>query len=359
LFFEITAAMTRPIGPRIAHNENQKQPPRPFVVAIHAPRTPQSNQTGIPCSSFMVVNRSRLLRLHRRGSLRGMSEAQKLDLGDVELSCEVYGKGDVVLCAHGFPDDAATFRGQTGPLTERGFQVVCPTMRGYAPSGVSKSGRYDAESLGRDLVALADVFSPDKPIRLIGHDWGAVAAYAATALAPHRFSHLVTIAVPHVRSTLGRLVTPAQLRRSWYMAYFQLKGIAERGLAKNNLGLIDRLWRDWSPDYHASADDLEHVKRGIKDRIEPVLGYYRAFFSPRSLLGASRTLLLQQTTVPAMHIHGEDDGCIGVELTLGMERHFSKGIVVQRIRGAGHFVHLEVPEIVNPILLDFLTTTAT
>lgn len=287
-----------------------------------------------------------------------MAEMRLLDLGDVELCCDVAepkgGSDELVLCAHGFPDDARSFREQVGFLNELGFRVACPTMRGYAPSGVSRSGRYDAEMLGRDLVAIADRLSPDKPVRLIGHDWGAVAAYAATALAPSRFSHVVTIAVPHVRATLTRLLRPAQARRSWYMFYFQLKGIADRGLARDDFALIDKLWRDWSPSYDARPEDLARIKDGMRDRVEHVIGYYRAFFSPSSLFGRARELLLRPTDVPALYLHGEEDGCIGVELVDGIERHFKRGVAVHRIPRAGHFVHLEQPSIVNPLLGAFL-----
>jgi pimeloyl-ACP methyl ester carboxylesterase len=283
-----------------------------------------------------------------------MAETKLLDLGDVELSCAVHGDGPLVLCAHGFPDDAHSFWAQVDPLVARGFRVACPTMRGYAPSGVPRSRRYDAEVLGRDLCALADRLSPGSPVRLVGHDWGAIAAYAATALEPARFSHLVTLAVPHLRATLPALARPAQMRRSWYIGLFQLRGLAERRLAAHDFALIDRLWRDWSPNYAASREDLDAIKAGIAPRVSEVLAYYRAFFWPRAILGEPRRLLLAKTTVPAIHIHGEDDGCIGVELTRGMEKHFLAGIEVHTVPRAGHFVHLERPEFVNPILLDFL-----
>jgi pimeloyl-ACP methyl ester carboxylesterase len=285
-----------------------------------------------------------------------MYATQSIELDDVALSCLVAGYGPLVLCAHGFPDDARTFRHQVKPLVDRGFRVVCPTMRGYAPSSVARSGRYDAELLGRDLLALADRLSPNAHVRLIGHDWGAIAAYAATALAPERFSHVVTIAVPHIRSVAPRLLSPAQARRSWYIGMFQLRTIAEMRLAENDLALIDRLWRDWSPSYVASKEDLDLIKAGIATRMPEVLGYYRAFFSRSSFLGASRRLLFTKTSVPALYLHGEEDGCMGVELTRNMERHFTRGVSVQRIAGAGHFVHLEKPDVVNALLLDFLGT---
>lgn len=282
-----------------------------------------------------------------------MSVAQSVELDDVTLSCFVEGHGPLVICAHGFPDDARSFRHQVKPLVDRGYRVVCPTMRGYAPSTTARSGRYDAEVLGQDLCALAQHFSPDAPVRLVGHDWGAVAAYAATALAPQRFSHVVTIAVPHLRSALPRLLRPAQMRRSWYMYMFQLRTIAEMRLAENNLALIDRLWRDWSPNYVAAEQDLAHIKEGIALRMPEVLGYYRAFFSKATMVGTPRDLLLAKTSVPALYIHGEQDGCIGVELMEGMEKNFTTAITVQRIPHAGHFVHLEKPDLVNPLLLDF------
>ncbi len=283
-----------------------------------------------------------------------MKSVDSISLDDVTLSCLVAGEGPVVLCAHGFPDDARTFRHQVKPLIERGFRVVCPTMRGYAPSSISRSSRYDAEALARDIVALADHYSPHAPVRFIGHDWGAVAGFAATALAPQKFSHLVTIAVPHLRAAAPALVTPRQARRSWYVFMFQLRIIAEMRLAENNLALIDRLWRDWSPSYTPSKEDLDLVKEGIASRIPEVLAYYRAFFAPNSLLGTPRSLLLAKTTVPSLHVHGEEDGCMGVELTYGTEKHYASKVSIQRIANAGHFVHLEKPDAVNPLLLDFL-----
>ncbi|HLL00905.1 MAG TPA: alpha/beta hydrolase [Myxococcaceae bacterium] len=283
-----------------------------------------------------------------------MEQIRTFNLGDAELSCTIRGEGPLVICAHGFPDDERSFRAQIDPLVARGYRVVCPTMRGYAPSSVSLRGKYDAAALARDLVGIADQLSPNEKVRLVGHDWGAIAGYAAAALAPERFSHLVTMAVPHLATVLPRLVRPAQLRRSWYIYFFQLPGLAERRLAENELALIDRLWRDWSPSYHPAKEDLDHIKAAIRPRIEHVIGYYRAFFAPSSLIGEPRRLLLQKTRVPTLYFHGVEDGCIGVDLMDGMERNFLSGIEMHRVPGAGHFVHLERPDVVNPILLDFL-----
>lgn len=278
---------------------------------------------------------------------------ERIDLGDVALVCSLAGEGPLVLAAHGFPDDASTFRAQERALVEAGLRVACPTMRGYAPSGTARSGRYDAEALGRDLVALADRLSPDAPVRLIGHDWGAIAAFAAAAIAPERFSHLVTMAVPHARA-FAKNLSGAQARRSWYMGLFQLPWIAEARLAADGFGLIDRLWHDWSPGYRASEEEMRAVKEGIRGREREVLAYYRALRSPRALVGGARSLLFAKVRVPAMHLHGADDGCIGVEIAHGAERWYTRGYALHVIEGAGHFLQRERPDEVSEKLVGFL-----
>lgn len=285
-----------------------------------------------------------------------MTSIERIHLPDVTLSCAVEGdpKAPLVIAAHGFPDDATTFRAQVPALVAKGFRVACPTMRGYAPSSPSSRGRYDAAALGGDLVGIADTLSPNDPVRLVGHDWGSFASFAAAALAPHRFSHLVTLAAPHVAGFVKNL-SRAQLKRSWYIGFFQLRGLAERRLAERDFAFIDRLWRDWSPGYRASAAELRAVKDGIAGREREVLGYYRALVSPVAILGKSREVLFSKVRVPTLHLHGADDGCVGAESARGMERWFTAGCEVSILPGAGHFLQREKPDEVNETICAFLT----
>ena len=275
----------------------------------------------------------------------------RVDTGGATLECLVAGDGPLVVCAHGFPDCARSFRHQVPALVAAGFRVVAPWLRGYAPSTPARDGRYDAAALGNDLVALARHFSPGTPARLVGHDWGAIAAYAAVALAPGAFSHLATIAVPHLRVAGPRFVAVSQLRKSWYMGLFQLPRVAERRLAADDFALVDRLWRDWSPSLRLPSDELAAVKDALRGREPEVLAYYRAIFS-RAAPATSR-LLRRRTRVPSLYVHGIDDGCIGVALADGVERAYAGPIAVHRLAG-GHFVHQEAVEHFNDILVQFL-----
>ncbi len=276
-----------------------------------------------------------------------------VDTGGATLACLVAGAGPLVICAHGFPDCARSFRHQVPALVAAGFRVVSPYLRGYAPSTPARDRRYDAGALGNDLVALARHLSPGAPARLVGHDWGAIAAYAAVALAPRAFSHLATIAVPHLRVAGPRFARAAQLRRSWYMGLFQLPRLAERRLAARDFALVERLWHDWSPSLRPPADELDAVKASLRGRQRHVLGYYRALLSHAA--PASARLLRRRTHVPAIYVHGVEDGCVGVELADEVERAYAGPIRVHRLAG-GHFVHQEAVEQFNGILVEFLRT---
>ncbi len=280
---------------------------------------------------------------------------ESLDTGDVTLSCQVEASaGDdapLVIAIHGFPDSRETFASLVPSLVAAGRRVVVPTLRGYAPSGLARSGRHHALGVADDVLWLADHLSPGRPVELIGHDWGALAAFNAVARAPQRFAKLVTMSVPHPAAMMSR-VRPAQLKRSWYIAMFQLPLIAESKLAKDDLALIDRLWREWSPGYAARAGELEAVKAGIRGRIAPVLAYYRALASPA--VQKEARINFSPVEVPSIHLHGVDDGCVGIECADGAEAHYRSGYALHPIAGAGHFLMHEKPAEVARIVVDFL-----
>ena len=112
-----------------------------------------------------------------------------LDLNDVTLDCETYGPqdGPLVLCLHGFPDTRHTFRYLAPHLAAKGHRVVVPSMRGYAPSSISKTNNYQLATVANDANRLHELLGGDERAVIIGHDWGAAATYPATAAEPERW----------------------------------------------------------------------------------------------------------------------------------------------------------------------------
>ena len=265
----------------------------------------------------------------------------------------------VVLCLHGFPDHNRSFRHQIGALSEAGYRVVAPMLRGYEPSSQPVDDDYHVIRMVEDVLGWIEYLGVLR-VHLIGHDWGAVIGYQVAALAPERLLSLTTMAVPHLRR-LGRGIVqvPKQLGNSWYTLFFQLRGVAELAVRHNDFALIERLWRDWSPGWALPEEEMRLLKRTFRQPgvLKAALRYYRAAFDPISRAAAeSRRLAFAPISVPTLAITGETDGCVDTRLFDEVMRgaDFPRGLKVRRIRGAGHFVHQERPEEINPLLLEWL-----
>ena len=190
-------------------------------------------------------------------------------------------------------------------------------MRGYAPTAIPADGRYQTAALGLDANALHEQLGGDGTAVLIGHDWGAMATYIAGNHEPDRWKRLVTMAVPPAGAVAGGFLTYAQLRRSWYMFFFQ-HGLSDLVVGMDDLSFIDSLWADWSPGYDG-AEDLPHVKDALRDpaNLAAALGYYRATLGNVGVdpaLDAVQNKGNDPTPMPTLYLHGRTDGCMGLEV---------------------------------------------
>ncbi len=262
------------------------------------------------------------------------------------------GAGPLVLCVHGFPDTAHTFLPTLAVLAERGFRAVAPFLRGYSPTAAPSTGDYRIATLGRDVLGLASALGAER-FALVGHDWGAMSAYAAASLAPARVARLCVLAVPHLRT---QRVNVAQARRSWYIGFFQLRGLPERRVRRSDFAFLDRLWRDWSPGWRYAPTDIAPVKECLAqpEALRAALGYYRALPTSLSLDRDTRRAVFGKTSVPTLSVAGVDDGCMGIEMFARQDAGFAGPHRLLRIENAGHFMHREQPETFHRELIGFL-----
>lgn len=265
--------------------------------------------------------------------------------------------GPLALCLHGFPDSPMTWRHLLPVLAEAGYHAVAPAMRGYAPSSLAPDGGYQVGALASDANAIHEALGGGSDAVLIGHDWGAPAVYGATNADPGRWRRAVAMSVPPMALMVGAFMTYEQLRRSWYMFFFQ-NPLADVVVGLEDLRFIDRLWADWSPGYDA-AEDLGYVKAGLAgpEHLAAALGYYRAMFDPNALLpayAAEQEALAVVGEVPTLYLHGRGDGCISVEAAGDPLPHLPPGSAYEVVEGAGHFLQLEQPSAVNAAISRFL-----
>lgn len=294
--------------------------------------------------------------------MRAEHENIRYDAAGLSVTAHAWGEtgGPLALLLHGYPDTAWTWR-HLGPcLAARGWRAVAPFMRGYAPTALAPDGGYQIGALVRDTVAAHGALGGDERAALVGHDWGAAAAYATDAFSPGLFRRVVTLAVPPGPVLLAQLTSPGellrnagllprQLRRSWYMGFQQLP------FSENALGrLIPKLWRDWSPGYDAT-EDVGHVLAALDTpaRRTAALRYYRALLQPwerRRSYSAEASYEMRLGPAPTLYLHGENDGAMLADLA----RRAGDLVETEIVPGVGHFLQLEAPERVNALIADFL-----
>ena len=278
--------------------------------------------------------------------------------GELVFTAKAMGEGPVVICLHGFPDNAGSFRHQLPALAEAGFRAISVTLRGYERSSIPENGDYSVEAIAADICAVIDQLDRG-PVHLVGHDWGAAIAYNAAAKAPQDFKSLTTMAVPHAgRFARDGLRIPRQLKMSWYMGFFNLPWVSDWAVRRRDYAFIRNLWRNWSPGWSPEPAVIESVVDTLSQPgvLSAALGYYRAALSLSALL-ASADEAYYPVPVPTLALSGERDGCIASDVfeQLTIVSDFPQGVKFHRVAEAGHFLHQEQPEVVNSLLIEWLT----
>jgi pimeloyl-ACP methyl ester carboxylesterase len=287
---------------------------------------------------------------------------ERVIVNDVDFAYLEWGPADgpLALCLHGFPDSAHTWRLLGPALADAGWHAVAPFMRGYAPTSVPADGRYQTGMLASDAIELHDALGGDARAALIGHDWGASATWLAAAHAPTLWSHVVGMAVPPGGAMAGAFMRYEQLQKSWYMFFFQ-HALSDIVVGMNDLAFIDGLWADWSPG-HDATEDLKLLKESLRapKNLAAALGYYRATLGGVGVDPSLDPIQQSGTAAPAaptMYLHGRNDGCIGVEVADGSQSFLTApGSRVEIVDGAGHFLHIEQPDVVNQLIVDFIAS---
>lgn len=281
-----------------------------------------------------------------------MDVDRTVEANGLSFSCRTWGEDadPTVLALHGFPDAPGTFGPLAARLVDAGYHVVAPAMRGYRPTDEAPDGDYSARALGRDAVALGEALGAD---HLVGHDWGAVATYAAGRADPDAFDRSVAMAVPPAFHALV-WDHPRQFCNSWYVFAFQLPG-AEALVSAGDHALVRLLWETWSPG-DAPDDHLEDVIAGLDGRESAALSYYRQFVRPAAA-GALRSgppSVEADVDAPTLVLAGTRDRSVRHELFDDAGAAFAGRHRVVKVTGAGHFFHLERPDVVAGEVTDFL-----
>ena len=259
--------------------------------------------------------------------------------------------GPLVLLLHGFPEFWYGWRRQIGPLAAAGFRVLAPDQRGYnlsdKPRGV---GAYAIDELADDAVGLLDALGRERAV-VVGHDWGAAVAWWTAIRHPERVERLAILNVPHplvMQRALRR--NPRQIRRSWYIFFFQLPRAPEWYLSRADHRKLVTALRDRARPGDFSAADAA-AYRGAWSQpgaLTAMVNWYRAALRhPSKPPGDGRV------RAQTLMLWGKRDRYLGTELAPPSIDLCDRGELFM-LDGATHWVQHDAAEEVNRRLLEFL-----
>lgn len=259
------------------------------------------------------------------------------------------GAGDrLALCLHGFPEHAISWRHQMPVLAAMGYRVWSVNQRGYGRT--TRPGRladYALPDLLGDVAALIDA-SGATSVVLIGHDWGALVAWCFAALRLRPLHRLVIMNVPHPLCFRRALRHWRQLRKSWYIAVFQVPRLPERLLAADNGAAVRRMFQNIvMPENVLAIYTRQIVEPGAATAM---LNWYRAMRLPRS----RRLDLTRVIEVPTLVLWGEEDVALDL-ICLEGTQDYVRHLTLQRLPGISHWVQQDAPDLVNGHLERFLS----
>jgi epoxide hydrolase 4 len=261
--------------------------------------------------------------------------------------------GSLVILLHGFPEFWYGWRKQIQPLADAGFRVWVPDQRGYnlsdKPRGIAA---YKIDELARDVVGLMDAAGVDK-CYIAGHDWGAAVAWWVALHYPNRLQKLAILNVPHpavMMQTLSSSLT--QLKKSWYMFFFQIPFLPEAILRNNDWERMVGMLKNSAKPGTFSNDDIEQYIHAWwrKDAITSMLNWYRAVLQMPPKLSAD-----QRVRIPTLLLWGANDIALDRQMAQPSLELCDQGKLVL-FENSSHWVQYDESEMVNKYLLDFFST---
>lgn len=265
--------------------------------------------------------------------------------------------GDPVVCLHGFPECWYTWKHQIPALAAAGYRVLAPDLRGANRTGKPKSvAAYRLAELTGDVAGLVEDLA-DGSARVLAHDFGGLVAWRLAATRPDLVDRLVVANAPHLavydrhlRSSL------AQLRKSWYVFYFQLPRLPEVGLSYDDCAVIESLYREQVSPAAITDTDVERFKAAAArdGALRAMVHWYRAL-GRQYLSGIVRGRgppAAGAVAVPTLLCWGENDHALSAAL-VDDHRDVVTDLAIDRHPDAGHWVHFDAKEAVNDAVLDF------
>jgi pimeloyl-ACP methyl ester carboxylesterase len=299
------------------------------------------------------------------------------------------GDGPLVVLVHGFPESWYSWRHQIKALSEAGYRVAAPDVRGYGESDRPEPVEaYDLESLTGDIAGLAEALSPGEKAVVVGHDWGAPIAWNTARLHTDKFRAVAGLSVPYM--PMGDVMFLDMVHKVFterglffYQVYFQDIGPPEAELEADPAATIRKFYYAISGDAPDGTwpTDKKHGDTLLHRLPEPPMplpwldaddvAYYDSQFRKSGFRGPlnryrnhARDYAFLKThpanpviQQPSLFIGGTKDLVLKMfqgDIVAAMKPNLADLRGCHLLEGCGHWTQQERPEAVNRYLIDWL-----
>ena len=280
---------------------------------------------------------------------------RQIEANGLSFVVDELGDGDdVALFLHGFPECRQSWRAQLPAVAARGWRAVAPDLRGYGHSSRPKArDAYHLDHLVADVAGLFDALGARRRM-LIAHDWGAVIAWAFALEQARPLDGLVIMNVPHPSAYLAQLrKSSEQLRKSWYVLFFQLPWLPEALLTANHAKAIGDSFTGTAVDPSCFTPEMIARYRDnacIPGAMTAMVNYYRANTASLNRWAPGTAPMIE---IPTLMEWGERDPFLSVDL---LDEHpaLVRDLTIKRFPNVAHWVQQEAADEVNAALVQWM-----
>ncbi|HEY0805691.1 MAG TPA: alpha/beta hydrolase, partial [Pseudonocardiaceae bacterium] len=223
-------------------------------------------------------------------------------------------------------------------------RAVAPDQRGYSPDARPTAvADYALDELVEDVLAIADSLGWAR-FDLVGHDWGAVVAWAVAAAHPGRLRTLTAVSVPHPTAFAQAIRTDEdQMQRSAYLQVFRQAGAAERRLLADHGDPLRRIF-DWRVPRGRIEDYVTRLTE--PGALTAALNWYRA--------NKLSTAEVDPVEVPTLYVWGTEDSAVGSVAAFAAEKYVTGPYQFAMLEDISHWVPEEAAAVFTPLLMRHL-----
>jgi pimeloyl-ACP methyl ester carboxylesterase len=272
-------------------------------------------------------------------------------------------QGYPILLLHGWPDAPRGWKKVAARLQSEGWRTIIPFLRGFQPTRFlsETTPRFGSGvALAQDAIDLADALQFDR-IAVIGHDWGARAAYTIAALYPQRVAAIAALSVAYQPRGVFKVPDFPQSQRFWYQ-WFQCIGQGAEAVRRDPVGFARIQWDTWGPRGWFDEAEFAATAESFRDRdwAAVTLNAYRSRWISNEQIDPFYDPLrrelseVERLATPTLMIQGRSDFCDDPRESENLDQFFTGGYQRLLFEGVGHFPHREAPDRVADAIIQFL-----